>query len=277
MVGDGGMNSPIIVYICHPYARDPDSNRESTATICRRAVRAGCLPLAPQLYLPQFINETAERKLAMAMCLKLVSMADELRVYYGAAVTEAASFKDRHVFVVGGANSAGQGALFLSRYASQVTILLRGSSLTKGMSQYLIDQIDNTANIIVRTKIEVQEVLGESKLESLALKIKGEEVLEAVSTAALFIFIGAVPRTEWLGDQIARSSHGFILSGTDISKNGNATLAAKLNRTPYMLETNMPGVFVAGDVRFGSVKRVASAVGEGSMAVMYIHRYLNSV
>lgn len=198
-------------------------------------------------------------------------------IYYGAAMSEGESVRGKHIYIVGGANSAGQAAMYFSKFASTVTMLVRGESLFGSMSQYLIDQIEGTTNIIVRTKIEVQEVLGESKLESLALKAKGEEVLETVPTAALFIFIGAVPRTEWLGDQIARSSHGFILSGTDISKNGNVALAAKLNRTPYMLETNMPGVFVAGDVRFGSVKRVASAVGEGSMAVMYIHRYLNSV
>jgi thioredoxin reductase (NADPH) len=198
-------------------------------------------------------------------------------IYYGAAMSEGESVRGKDIYIIGGANSAGQAAMYFSKFAKNIIMLVRGQSLSGGMSKYLIDQIESTPNIIVRTKIVVKEAVGETRLESLVLADRDGEIVETVPAAAMFIFIGAVPRTDWLGDQIARSSHGFILSGNDIRKNGNAALAAKLHRTPYLLETNLSGVFVAGDVRFDSVKRVASAVGEGSMAVMYIHRYLNSV
>jgi len=198
-------------------------------------------------------------------------------IYYGAAMSEGESVRGQDVYIIGGANSAGQAAMYFSKFAKTVTMLVRSKSLSGGMSKYLIDQIEATPNIKVRTKTEVKKAIGDTRLESLVLTNRDEVTDETVPATALFIFIGAVPHTDWLGEKVARSSHGFILSGTDISKNGNAALASKLLRTPYMLETNLPGVFVAGDVRFGSVKRVASAVGEGAMAVMYIHRYLNSV
>ena len=134
-----------------------------------------------------------------------------------------------------------------------------------------------TKNISVRTKTQVKEAIGSSRLKSLVLSLNGGQNEETVSAGALFVFIGAVPNTEWLGDRIARDSHGFVLSGPDIRSNGQKKSAPAQDRSPYMLETSLPGVFVAGEVRHGSIKRVASAVGEGSMAVMFIHQYLNTV
>jgi len=197
-------------------------------------------------------------------------------VYYGAAMTEGESVMGEDVFLVGGANSAGQAAMYFSRYAATVTLLVRGESLSTSMSSYLIDQIDGTANIHVRTGTTVKEAVGRDHLEELVLNVGLDNSEERVPAAALFIFIGAVPRTAWLGDRIARDEHGFILSGLDALSNEPLEEYTAQNRTPLMLETNIPGVFVAGDVRHGSVKRVASAVGEGSMAVMFVHQYLSS-
>lgn len=197
-------------------------------------------------------------------------------VYYGAAMTEGEQVRGGHVFVVGGANSAGQAAMYFSRYADRVTMLVRGASLSSSMSQYLIDQIGATPNIEVRTGTTVLEAIGSDRLEALVLDVGGES--ERVDASALFIFIGARPRTDWMGDAVARDERGFVLSGLDAAAADGAEGAFALHhRTPFMLETSVPGIFVAGDVRHGSVKRVASAVGEGSMAVMYIHHYLSSV
>jgi len=198
-------------------------------------------------------------------------------IYYGAALSEGESVKDKDVYIIGGANSAGQAAIYFSRFALSVTMLIRGESISATMSQYLIEQIAATENIKVRTNTELKEAVGSSRLESLILTRDNGQAQETVSASALFIFIGAVPNTDWLGDQIARDSHGFILSGSDINSNGQRMTTSTPNRMPYMLETSSPGVFVAGDVRHGSVKRVASAVGEGSMAVMFVHQYLNTV
>jgi thioredoxin reductase (NADPH) len=198
-------------------------------------------------------------------------------VYYGAAMTEGDSVKGQDVYIVGGANSAGQAAMYFSRFAGNVTLLIRGDSLASGMSQYLVDQIEATENVRVWTKTEVQEVMGSERLEKLVVARDSGRTTETVQASALFIFIGAVPHTDWLGESIARDKHGFILSGPDLLGNGAVTRSGWQDRTPYLLETSLPGVFVAGDVRHGSVKRVASAVGEGSMAIMYVHRYLNSV
>jgi len=156
-------------------------------------------------------------------------------------------------------------------------MLIRGESISTTMSQYLIEQIGATENIKVLTKSQVKEAQGSTRLESLTLSRDYGKTQESVTASALFIFIGAVPNTDWLGDQVARDSHGFILSGSDIGSNGQRTSTSIPNRNPYMLETSLPGVFVAGDVRHGSIKRVASAVGEGSMAVMFVHQYLNTV
>ena len=198
-------------------------------------------------------------------------------VYYGAAMTEGESVRGEDVYIVGGANSAGQAAMYFSRFAQTVTMLVRGESLSSSMSQYLIDQIEATDNIRLWTKAEVQEAVGSERLEQVVIACDGGQASETVPAAALFIFIGAVPHTDWLGDLVARTQHGFILSGTDALPNGAAASQRLGDRLPFMLETSLPGLFVAGDVRHGSVKRVASAVGEGSMAVMYVHHYLSSV
>ena len=193
-------------------------------------------------------------------------------VYYGATMAEAEACKDEDVYIVGGANSAGQAAMHFSKYARQVTMLVRGASLEASMSKYLIDQIAETSNIKVETETQVIEAIGESRLEGLRLSRLGEEM--EVPATGLFIFIGAAPSTNWLPEQIMRDLHGFILSGPDLRLDGKLPLRWKEDRDPYLLESSMPGIFVAGDVRHGSVKRVASAVGEGSIAVQFMHQYI---
>jgi thioredoxin reductase (NADPH) len=190
-------------------------------------------------------------------------------VFYGAATVEAPALAGDDVFVVGGANSAGQAALYLARFASQVTLLVRGESLTASMSDYLIQQIEATPNIAVRLRTEVVDGRGQSRLETLVLKEIGSDQREAVPAAAVFIMIGAEPRTAWLPDELCRDDRGFILTDRDVTEEWPAG-----DRAPLPFETSMPGVFAVGDVRHGSVKRVASAVGEGSVAVGSVHQYL---
>jgi thioredoxin reductase (NADPH) len=198
-------------------------------------------------------------------------------VYYGAAMTEALSCRNGAVYIVGGANSAGQAAMYLSQYASSVTLLVRGDSLETGMSQYLIDEIKAKDNIHVRLKSSVVRVDGEQNLETVTVKdsMSGEE--EKVSATGIFIFIGAEPGTEWLDGVVKRDERGFILSGPDLMERGKRPKGWMLGRDPYLLETSVPGIFVAGDVRHGSVKRVASGVGEGSIAIQFIHQYLKEI
>ena len=191
-------------------------------------------------------------------------------VYYGAAKTEAMSCAEEEVYLIGGANSAGQAAMHFSRYAAKVHMLVRGSSLTRSMSKYLIDQIEATPNIIVETGTEVVSMSGDGRLECLSLKTPNGP--ETRSANSLFIFIGAAPKTDWLPKDIAMDDKGFILAGPDLK--ARAPQNWKLQREPYLLETSVPGIFVAGDVRFNSVKRCASAVGEGSIAVQFMHQYL---
>jgi thioredoxin reductase (NADPH) len=198
-------------------------------------------------------------------------------IYYGAAMTEAISCQDTDVFIVGGANSAGQAAMYFSRYARTVTMLVRADSLSKSMSQYLIDEIGRTENIIVYTHTEVQEAHGETSLQSLTLKNSQTGEAQTVPATALFIFIGAMPCTEWLGDTVQRDKQGFVLTGSDLYVDGKPGSDWTLPRPPFLLETGMPGVFAAGDVRLGSIKRVASGVGEGSIAIQFVHRYLAEV
>ena len=191
-------------------------------------------------------------------------------VYYGAAQTEAHSCRGEDVYIVGGANSAGQAAMHFSRYARTVHLLVRGNSLEKGMSKYLVDQIEATPNIIVETSTEVLAMDGGTRLECLRLSTpRGEESRPATS---IFIFIGAAPKTDWLPKNIALDEKGFILAGHELKSRG-IPFAIK-DRDPYLLETSVPGIFVAGDVRYGSVKRCASAVGEGSIAIQFVHQYL---
>jgi thioredoxin reductase (NADPH) len=191
-------------------------------------------------------------------------------VYYGAALTEAMGCANEIVYIVGGANSAGQAAMHFSRYAEKVHMLVRGDSLQKSMSKYLIDQIEATPNIVVETCTEILSMSGESHLESIRLKNHRGEEDRPVSS--LFIFIGAAPKTDWLPKELICDSKGFVLAGPDLKT--KAPGAWRLDREPYLLETSIPGVFVAGDVRYNSVKRCASAVGEGSIAIQFVHQYL---
>ncbi len=198
-------------------------------------------------------------------------------VYYGAAITEAIACRNSDVYVVGAGNSAGQAAVYLAKFANHVGILCRGASLGATMSQYLIDQIRDTANIILRTCTSVAAVQGESNLQSITVRDANTGAEEALPASALFIFIGAVPHTDWCADVVQRDGYGFILSGPDLIKDGKRPKGWLLERDPYWLETSVPGIFVAGDVRQQSIKRVASAVGEGAMAVSFIHKYLASL
>ena len=191
-------------------------------------------------------------------------------IYYGAALAEARSCKDQHVVVIGGANSAGQAAVYFSGYADRVTMLVRGDSLEKSMSHYLIEQLGALPNVTVRCRSSAVGAEGEGgRLR--ALNVRGPDGEEELAADACFVFIGASPRTDWLEGVVARDERGFILAGPDAQADG-----WPLNRDPYPLETTVPGVFVAGDVRARSIKRVASAVGEGSMAVSLIHQYLEN-
>ena len=198
-------------------------------------------------------------------------------IYYGASLTEAASYRDQHVFVVGGANSAGQAAMFFSQFAKQVTMLVRGNSLTKSMSQYLIDQIEGTENIEVKTDNIVLEAFGDEKLEALKIQDKetGEE--KKVPAAAMFVFIGARPHSTMVDGLVERNSVGFIKTGSSLMQDGKRPKGWKLKRDPLPLETSVPGIFVAGDVRDYAVRRIASAVGEGGIAISQVHQYLKTV
>lgn len=198
-------------------------------------------------------------------------------VYYGGGTTEALSCKGEVVYVIGGANSAGQAAMNFAKYAERVVILVRGDSLSSTMSQYLIDQVKETKNIQIWTRASVAEVHGESHLEEISVLCSDTNTVERVPAGSMFIFIGALPRTDWLGDLVERDERGFLLTGPDLIRDGNRPKGWSLERDPFLLETNVPGVFAVGDVRHGSVKRVASGVGEGSVAVQFIHQYLSKV
>nr|WP_281497126.1 FAD-dependent oxidoreductase [Ornithinimicrobium sp. F0845] len=193
-------------------------------------------------------------------------------VYYGATASEASQCEGDDVYVIGAANSAGQAALNLSRHANRVVMLVRGDSLEATMSQYLIDRINEAPNIEVRLRTELVGGRGDGHLEAVTLRHRDSGEVEEVETSWVFAYIGAVPRTEWLGDLVARDDKGFVLTGTDMLQAAGGTWS--LPRVPYALETSLPGVFAAGDVRLDSMKRVASAVGEGAMAVHFVHRYL---
>ena len=198
-------------------------------------------------------------------------------VYYGSALTEATACTGQDIYIVGGANSAGQAAVFLARHAKSVTILVRGSALERSMSYYLIQQIREIGNISVRTCTEVIGAGGSDHLEWLTLRDTTTGATETVDAGWLFLFIGAAPLTDWLDGVVNRDRRGFVVAGPDLSTEGDRPRGWELDRAPYHLETSVPGVFVAGDARAESAKRVASAVGEGAMAVMLVHRYLEKL
>jgi thioredoxin reductase (NADPH) len=198
-------------------------------------------------------------------------------VYYGAAMTEALSCSGETVFVIGAANSAGQAAVHFSRYAREVIMLVRGESLAQTMSQYLIDQIKETPNIRVETRTEVVEAHGDERLEAITISCGHTGTVDRIPATSIFIFIGAQPKTDWLESVIERDQRGFILTGSDLMHDGRSPANWDLDRDPYLLETSVPGVFAIGDVRHGSVKRVASSVGEGAIAVQFVHQHLSTV
>jgi len=198
-------------------------------------------------------------------------------VYYGAAMTEAAACKDQEVYVIGGGNSAGQGAVYLSKFASNVYIIIRKDSLTYTMSAYLIHQIENIPNIHVLTDTEIAEAQGSNCLEKLLLtNVKTKETMLR-KAAALYIFIGAKPFTDWIKLDIIKDEKGFIETGRELIRYDNFGKIWKMNRDPFLLETSCSGIFAAGDVRSGAMNRVASAVGEGSMAISFVHKYLAEI
>jgi thioredoxin reductase (NADPH) len=198
-------------------------------------------------------------------------------VYYGAAMTEAISCEGEDVYIVGGANSAGQAAMYFAKFARKVVMLVRGPSLSASMSQYLIDQIKKTSNIEVQTGSKVVEVLGDTHLEAITIRNLDDGQATTVPTNLLSIFIGAEPNTDWLSGVVERDERGFILTGADLVRDGKRPAGWQLERNPYWVECSVPGIFAAGDVRHGSVKRVASGVGEGSIAVQFTHQYLSEV
>ena len=198
-------------------------------------------------------------------------------VYYGGGATEALSCKGEIIYVVGGANSAGQAAMNFARYAEKVVLLVRGDGLASTMSQYLIDQIQQTPNIQIWAHASVAELHGDKRLEEVSILCSDTDKIERVPASSIFIFIGALPRTDWLAGLVERDDRGFILTGPDLIRNGERPKGWVLDRDPFLLETNVPGIFAVGDVRHGSVKRVASGVGEGSVAVQFIHQYLSKV
>jgi thioredoxin reductase (NADPH) len=198
-------------------------------------------------------------------------------VYYGAAMTEGDSCRGEDIFIVGGANSAGQAAMYFSKFARRVVILVRSGSLSATMSKYLIDQLEATENVRIETRTQVVEVHGAERLEAISVLCGDSGETHQLPASSLFVFIGAAPRTDWLAGVLERDERGFILSGPDLVRDGRRPKNWKLDRDPWLLETGVPGIFVVGDVRHGSVKRVASSVGEGSIAVQFIHQYLSTV
>ncbi|HEX9012853.1 MAG TPA: FAD-dependent oxidoreductase, partial [Anaerolineaceae bacterium] len=198
-------------------------------------------------------------------------------IYYGAALTEAVFYKDQEVYIIGGGNSAGQAAVYFSRYASTVTILVRAKDLKGTMSAYLIDQIAAVPNIHVVPNSEVVEARGNGHLESVVIANTETKETRECPASGMFIFIGAAPRTELAGNLVARDPAGYIYTGPDVMVDGKKPAGWGLQRDPYLLETSCPGIFAAGDVRHSSIKRVASAVGEGSVTVAFVHQYLNTV
>jgi thioredoxin reductase (NADPH) len=197
-------------------------------------------------------------------------------IYYGAAITESSSCKDEDVYIVGGANSAGQAAVHFSEVARSVRMIVRGDSLSKSMSHYLVERINSIPNISVVPNSEVIEVSGGDRLEEITVKHHDTKTVEKLSAAALFIFIGAEPHTEWLEGVVCRDNKGFLMTGTNLVNDGKRPAGWQLARDPYLLETSVPGVFAVGDVRDGAIRRVANSVGEGSIVLYFIRQYMRN-
>jgi thioredoxin reductase (NADPH) len=293
--GQAGMSSNIENYLGFPSGLSGSSLARRAAT---QAARFGAEILAPQEVVSLRIDgpyrivklndgtEISCHALLIACGVSYrelndVKGIDKLTgsgVYYGASMVEALSCKGEDVFMVGGANSAGQSAVHFSKYAKTVTLVVRGDSLSKSMSHYLIHQIDETNNINVLLNSKVTEVRGENRLEFITITNTYTGQLQMFPSDGLYIFIGAVPHTDVLVGLIERDANGFILTGPDLIHNGHKYPRGwTLDRQPYLLETNIPGIFAAGDVRHGSMKRVAASVGEGSIAVQLMHQYLKKV
>jgi thioredoxin reductase (NADPH) len=197
-------------------------------------------------------------------------------IYYGAAITEASSCKDEDVYIVGGANSAGQAAVYFSEVARSIRMIVRGDSLSKSMSHYLVERIATIPNISVVPNAEVVEVRGQDRLEEITVRHHDTGLTEKLPAAALFIFIGAEPHTEWLDGVVCRDGKGFLVTGANLLQNGKRPAGWSLDRDPYLLETNVPGVFAVGDVRDGAIRRVANSVGEGSIVLYFIRQYMRN-
>ena len=291
--GQAGLSSRIENYLGFPAGL---SGRDLARRAVVQATRFGVEILSPQeaagvrIEGPYRIIEMADGSkvschallLAMGVQWRNLGVPGEERlrgagVYYGGGVTEAISCKGETVYVVGGANSAGQAAINFAGYAEKVVMLIRRESLAATMSQYLIDQIKKTPNIEVWPQTQIAEVHGDQHLEEISIYCSTTKNTDRVPAKSLFIFIGALPRTDWLGDLVQRDARGFILSGPDLLRDGKRPQSWTLERDPSLLESSVPGIFVVGDVRHGSVKRVASGVGEGAVAIQFVHQYLAKV
>jgi thioredoxin reductase (NADPH) len=291
--GQAGLSSRIENYLGFPAGL---SGRDLARRAVVQATRFGVEILSPQeaagvrIEGPYRIIEMADgskvscHALLLAMGVQWRSLGvpgeDRLRgagVYYGGGVTEAMACKGETVYVVGGANSAGQAAINFAGYAEKVVMIIRRESLAATMSQYLIDQIKKTPNIEVWPETRVAEVHGEQHLEEISVHCSTTGAVDRVPARSLFIYIGALPRTDWLGNLVQRDARGFILSGPDLLRDGKRPQGWSIDRDPSLLESSVPGIFVVGDVRHGSVKRVASGVGEGAVAIQFVHQYLAKV
>jgi thioredoxin reductase (NADPH) len=291
--GQAGQSSRIENYLGFP---DGVSGSQLTERARRQAVKFGAELITTREAIGLDVNGSARTVrfadgtsidahtviLAMGVAYRQLAASGMQRltgrgVYYGSALTEAANCADQEVYIVGGANSAGQAAAYLARGAKSVTLLVRGQGLQDSMSYYLIQQLGQIDRISVRTCTEVVEAHGDDHLERLTLRDSNSGTTETVDAGYLFVFIGAAPRTDWLDGVVVRDARGFVVAGPDLAVDGALPPGWILDRPPFHLETSVPGVFAAGDVRAESAKRVASAVGEGAMAVMLVHRYLEGL
>jgi thioredoxin reductase (NADPH) len=289
--GQAGTSSMIENYLGFPSGL---SGAELTRRAITQATRLGAEFLTPQevvdIQLKDMykILKLSDGKEINALSLIIASGVDYRRldaervndftgagIYYGSSRTEAHACKGRDVYIVGGGNSAGQSAMYLSKFAKRVFIIIRGDSLSSSMSQYLVEQISRTENIFVLSKTRVVEVMGDGRLEGMVIEELDAGERRTVETQSLFIFIGMRPFTDWIKLDLIKNDKGYIETGRDLLNYENFKSIWKLERTPYLLESSIPGIFAAGDVRSGAMNRVASAVGEGSMAIKFIHEYIN--